>query len=474
MKKVLKISILALFLSASATAFAGGLYTNTNQSAAFARFMAREALTDIDAVYYNPAGLAMLSDGWYLSLTNQSAFQTRTITNSLKTLNHPEYKGEANAPFIPSFQLAWKTGKWAFSAGFGVVGGGGKAEFNQGLPSFEAPISVLPGMISSLGVPTTAYGVDIRFNGTSLCYGGQLGATYKINDMFAAFAGARVVYSSNAYEGSIRNITVNPTFPPLFNGAMVSAPVFFNAAAQYFTSIGDPVKAAMATAAAGSTADKYVDVTQSGWGVTPILGVNFNWRDLNIGVKYEFNTHIDVTNKTTQDDVKMFPDGAEVSADIPALLSMGASYRLLNKKVLVAVGYHHFFDKQAHLENDKQDKIDHGVNEYLWGIEWDAHKYFLVSAGGQFTQTGVQPGYQSDISHSFNSYSLGFGGAVKINEKMRVDIGYFFTNYQQASQDLMYTAAGQKTTNPAAKAYDAVETYDRTNNVFAIGFNVKF
>ncbi len=39
---------------------AGGIVTNSNQSAAYVRMLARDASTSIDAVYYNPAGLTKL------------------------------------------------------------------------------------------------------------------------------------------------------------------------------------------------------------------------------------------------------------------------------------------------------------------------------------------------------------------------------------------------------------------------------
>jgi hypothetical protein len=44
---------------------AGGLVTNTNQSAMYTRLQSRNASTSIDAVYYNPAGLTKLGDGFF-------------------------------------------------------------------------------------------------------------------------------------------------------------------------------------------------------------------------------------------------------------------------------------------------------------------------------------------------------------------------------------------------------------------------
>lgn len=108
MKKFLLIGAATLIVSNPT--FAGDYLTNTNQHAAFLRMAARGASIDVDGVYSNPAGLAFLQkDGFHLSLTGQSAYQTREIaaTTGLWTLDGKEttqnYKGTASAPFIPSF-----------------------------------------------------------------------------------------------------------------------------------------------------------------------------------------------------------------------------------------------------------------------------------------------------------------------------------------------------------------------------------
>ena len=62
-------------------AFAGGILTNTNQSAQFVRMLSRNASTDLDAVYFNPAGLTQMENGFYFGLNNQSIWQTRTINS---------------------------------------------------------------------------------------------------------------------------------------------------------------------------------------------------------------------------------------------------------------------------------------------------------------------------------------------------------------------------------------------------------
>ena len=128
MRKLFLISIGLLIVSTST--FAGGLLTNTNQHVLFLRMLARDASTQIDAVYSNPAGVAFMENGFHLSLNGQSAFQTRTITSTFAPFagfggNATKvYKGEASAPFIPSVFAVYKKDKWAFSGNFAVTGGG--------------------------------------------------------------------------------------------------------------------------------------------------------------------------------------------------------------------------------------------------------------------------------------------------------------------------------------------------------------
>src|SRR5450759_5364646 len=136
MRKLLTF-VAAMLLTGSI--FAGGLVTNTNQSAMFTRLQNRNASTGIDAVYYNPAGLTKLGDGFYASINNQTIGQTKTVGNDYLFLTGTprDYVGDVSAPIYPGVYVAYKTGKLAFSGGFNPIGGGGGAKYKTGLPSFE-------------------------------------------------------------------------------------------------------------------------------------------------------------------------------------------------------------------------------------------------------------------------------------------------------------------------------------------------
>ena len=169
MKKI-AVLIAGAFLLAN-FAYAGGILTNTNQSAQFVRMLSRNASTDLDAVYFNPAGLTQLNNGFYFGVHNQSIFQNRTIASGFPYLNDSIYKGEVLAPVFPSAFAVYKLNNWAFSAGFGPNGGGGSATYKTGLPSFEKLISSIPAGLSSNRIPTTEYSSNIQFEGSSVFWG---------------------------------------------------------------------------------------------------------------------------------------------------------------------------------------------------------------------------------------------------------------------------------------------------------------
>lgn len=521
MKK--KFLISAATLIVSIPTFAGGYLTNTNQHVSFLRNPARDASLSIDAVYSNPAGVAFLPEGFHLSLNIQSAYQTRTIEstcdlfagfggNTTKT-----YEGKASAPIIPSFQAAYVTDKWSISGSFAITGGGGKATFNNGLGSFEAQVAVLPSIMQSAGqsfvdqgileqnpfAGTDKYSVDSYMQGRQYIYGAQLGGTYKINEHFSVFGGLRFNYVSNRYLGYIRNIQAN-----VGGGNMVNLNTYLkemgvkyaeqaalaqemaaqaqmqgNTAAyqQYMkmAAIAQGV-AGMANQYADKVADKELDCTQNGWGVTPILGVDFKTDKLNIGVKYEFNTRLNIENQTKIDDTGMFKNGVNTPNDIPALLTVGASYKVIPSLTVMA-GYHHFFDTHARMADTqladgsivgKQKTLKRGTNEYLAGAEYNVNKWLLISAGFQKTSYGLSDEYMSDMSFVTSSYSIGLGAAFKLAKGLDLNIAYFWTNYQTYNKEYDKVLAISEDMPKFSVPFK--DSFTRTNKVIGVGIDYHF
>ena len=126
--KTLRFTPLVILLVFS-IALGGGIVTNTNHSAAYLRTLNRNATTEVDAAYFNPAGITKLCNGLHLSFSNQSILQTKEVNNNYQYLNEGTFTGDVKALFFPNFYAVYKMEKLAFAAGFQPIGGGGSADY---------------------------------------------------------------------------------------------------------------------------------------------------------------------------------------------------------------------------------------------------------------------------------------------------------------------------------------------------------
>ena len=461
MKKFLLIGATALMVSNST--FAGGILTNTNQNATFLRNPARNAAIAIDGVYSNPAGIAFLPEGFHLSVSWQAAFQKRLmdVNNPLFALNGDgkgtsrEFTGETNAPVIPSFQAAYVINdKWSVSAQFAVGGGGGKCEFAEGLPMFE---ELVGGMLYK--AQASSYALNQNLTGEQYFYGFQVGASYKVTDNFSVFGGARGVLANCTYTGSITNIKAAGQ---LTGGQTVAGAEYLNKVAAYMTSLGQ-IEAATtaATGAALMSQDLVLDCAQKGFGITPIIGLDWNLGKLNLAAKYEFRTKINLENdspNTSKGVTTLMPayaDGAKVRSDIPAIMTLGAQYEITDN-FRAMVGGVYYWDKDA-----KGTPIKEGKNtwEANFGIEWDVNDKILLSCGAQRTEYGFDDTDMADTNFNTSSYAVAIGGAYKISEKIKMNGGYMHSFYDN-----------HKFTNKNNTTCD----YTRKNDAVGVSLDIAF
>ena len=465
-KRFVFMAMTAIFATAS---WAGGLMTNTNYHIAFDRMMARGASFDIDAAYSNPAGTVFGREGWQLSLNFQKPWQYRDI--ELTTDKGSQmFEGKASAPIVPALFAAYKKDRWAVSTMIGIVGSGGFVQYDNGVPMFNA---LLGGVVTSLtktmnqqtqGIApvVTPDQFDSEMKGKQYIYGAQVNFAYKLTDYLSAAAGFRANYYDGYYRGHVK----------ANHSAM------------------------------GNLAALSLDVDQKGWGFTPMVSVNFHQGPLTLTARYEFRTKVETKNETnslsaslntdllvvapltklvtagymtpdqataTATQIKAtvqggmaaytapYEDGAKTRYDMPALLSIAAGYEF-TPKLRATLEYHFFDDKNAKMANDRQEELKHGTHEFLAGIEYDINKKFTISCGGQRTDYGLSDGYEQNTSFACDSWSVGLGGAWNINEKVRLNAGYFCSIYSNYDKQTTY----------------GKETYSRTNNVIGVGIDFKF
>jgi len=358
--------------------------------------------------------------------------------------DNKKFEGKASAPIVPALFASYKKDKIAVSAMIGIVGSGGFVEYKEGVPMFNSLVmgSIFEQTLKAYGathvVTPDMYTIDSNVKGKQYIYGGQVNFTYKFTDYLAAAVGVR----ANYYDGYSR---VNLT----------------------------------ATTHNGQTlADMKLDCTQRGWGFAPIVSLDYHQGPVTVAARYEFRTKINTKNDTKEipaqlvaerlDLVAPYLDGNHVRYDMPALLSVAVGYEF-TPSLRATAEYHFFDDKNAKMAGDRQKTLEGGTNEYLLGLEYDINEKFTISCGGQRTDYGLSDDYQQHTSFACDSYSVGLGGAWNINDKVRLNAGYFVTLYTDYKKEYTADKGGYMGTG-----FPGTDTFSRTNHVIGIGIDYKF
>ncbi|MBR1387233.1 MAG: outer membrane beta-barrel protein [Alloprevotella sp.] len=529
MKRIILASALML---CGASGYAGGILTNTNHSASFLRMPAQEAYISIEGAYYNPAGIGFLKKGFHFAFNNQSAFQTRTVETTFGAFAYgmdnngqmtKKYKGKATAPIIPALDFAYVGDKWFGSFHFGVIGGGGKCTFDNGLGSFESVVSVMPTALNALtnamgmgDLVTNRYGMNTYMRGKQFYFGAQVGVGYKITPELSVSVGVRLVRASSNYYGYVKDIQLFTAQPLPVNGQVIPAGTqveagqLLDASAAMLANMGMSQQALTLEKMRDMVSQVEVNADQQAWGVAPVIGLHWHHGKWNVGARYEFKTRLHPKNSSTTtvqqaqllNNVAEFVDGQVVEGDMPGFLGVGVGYEF-TPRLRVNASMHYYFDKQAHQYENKQKKLKSNTWEVLAGVEYDITDKLTASLGGQLTNYGFGKGgeYLSDLSFSSSSYSLGLGVKYKVSEHVGINLSYFKTFYYSKNKvHSEYYGLGQTMKNIAGFAaqeqliapdrYQAIvadvdnrvmqgqlagkERFDRTNDVIGIGIDLHF
>ena len=381
--------------------------------------------------------------------------------------------------------------------------------------------------INPLGasVPSvTGYDMDAFMKGQQYYFGVQIGAARKVNEHLSVYGGLRLLYGTASYEARINNIRVmdgqnGVTLPQYFEGVIngivnartaisgnqekVQAGITqyvnaymaagmtqeqamqtpevqqLTATSQQLTAadgrlqaVGEEVTASAETLAPYANGMN-LKSDQSGWGVAPIIGIDYKTGRLNLAAKYEFKTRMRMKNNSTLKEASVvaatnkYMDGKSVPEDAPAQLALGAQWSVTDA-VRLNLGYHHFFDKSAHWYEHSEKDLDGDTNEYLAGAEWDVTKRLQVSGGVQLTRYDLSDKYMNDMSFVVNSWSFGVGVGYQVTDNVKVNAAYFQTNYENYDMD----TPAQTMVSLGLEVPAGHNSFTRTNKVFGVGVEI--
>lgn len=437
MKRIILYTLSAM---ACTTLSAQSIVENLSSSTAVVvRDPARQSSTEVDAAIYNPAGTAFLKDGLSFSVSGITNFGSTKANDATKS-----YKINENY-VMPSVQVAYKTGKWSFSGSFASEGGF-KRNYKNGAPSIEAMQGLYNESLANMGYSNSLQTLGLMCDIVSLLENTpdigihtkdelrlsqnstkthlynhtiRIGAAYELSKNFSAYAGlklSRVSWKAKPNFGMEVYNSTSQTATPFSD--------YFKNASANAENISDEELKSIVLETLQSNFNTYENVnkemidiftspltyTENGWGITPVLGIDYKSQSFNIGMKYEFGNHVNIS------------DGQDFTS--PAIMSLGGNWQAL-RWLNVAVGGDMYFKSTGN-----------PIFAFDDNLFWDASisatftcsKSLKANVGWQIWKQSYYTedfGYRHDIevdNHPcYNKFSVGVRYAF--SDKISADLG---------------------------------------------------
>lgn len=413
-------------------------------------YLGNQALTGMinnTSVYYNPAGLVNLQQGTYIQAGVNLAVGVEKMKYQGK-----EYKADLLQP-IPNIAAYHVNDDSALYWTFGALGGGGDLKYKDGVPGFGAlpdlvnqGILEVPQLVRGLSLipgfditkqpgysPSNPQGVLQVYDAGSSAEGknmyiqSTIGGAWKIDNKLSVSLGGRVVYGIRELKGNLNLKSKNP----IIQGALDKT-------------IG------------GIHAD--IDSKRTAWGYGVQLGLNYKATDrLNLALRYDSRVKMKFKAKGHLNNVKLgrdkelgiasfYPEympGTKVRRDMPAILALGASYKVTDNWTMALAG-NYYFNKDAKLDevesslkgqkkiNKIEAKYDNGW-EVALGTEYRFAPKWAWLGSINYAYTGAKSTSYDDVEFALNSITLGTGLKYNPDEASEVvfAVSHFF--YKQES-----------------------------------------
>ena len=345
------------------------------------------------SVYYNPAGLVHLDNGTYIHIGAQLA-----VGHEKMDYNGKEYKADL-LQYIPTLALYSVRDERTIFWTFGGLGGGGDLEYKDGV----AGTAVVPDILNALtkaGFKDTGSSAE----GKSLYGQTTLGRAWKVNDKLSMSIAGRAVLGMKKLKGNIDIDSSNPLVKDIH-------------------------------------AD--IDSDRTAWGLGAQIGFNYKATDrLNLAMRYDSRVKLNfkASGDETPAELNLFPfpdsssevlfsdfypeykPGTKTRRDLPAILALGASYKVTDRWT-TAISGNYYFNKDAKMDRvagnvslaagtievkGLEAEYDNGW-EVALGNEYKLNEKWTLLGSVNYAHTGAKVSSYDDIEFALNSVTVGAG-----------------------------------------------------------------
>lgn len=453
MKK--KLGILAIAALLSTGAYAASIDHIQTYTPEYLGNQSQNGMINKSSVYYNPAGLVHLDNGTYFHIGAQLA-----VGHEKMDYNGKEYKADL-LQYIPTLALYSVRDERTIFWTFGGLGGGGDLEYKDGV----AGTAVVPDLLNNLigGGAKLFQDNGSSAEGKSLYGQTTLGRAWKVNDKLSMSIAGRAVLGMKKLKGDIN----------------VASP------------IAEPIHAD-------------IDVDRTAWGLGAQIGFNYKATDrLNLAMRYDSRVKLNfkasgnenfatinipaiggnLGNVNFSDFYPEYTPGTKTRRDLPAILALGASYKVTDRWT-TAISGNYYFNKDAKMDRvagtvtlknpipGKQNITLKGLEpeydngwEIALGNEYKLNEKWTLLGSVNYAHTGAKVSSYDDIEFALNSVTVGAGVkyAPTDCDEWVFTVCHFFYDQESGHYDKKY--AGYGIANPE---------YDKSITAFGLAYTKKF
>lgn len=458
MKK--KLGILAIAALLSTGAYAASIDHIQTYTPEYLGNQSQNGMINKSSVYYNPAGLVHLDNGTYFHIGAQLA-----VGHEKMDYNGKEYKADL-LQYIPTLALYSVRDERTIFWTFGGLGGGGDLEYKDGV----AGTAVVPDLLNNIAGKFMGGTLPEQFKfkdlgssaeGKSLYGQTTIGRAWKVNDKLSMSIAGRAVLGMKKLKGDIN----------------VASP------------IAEPIHAD-------------IDVDRTAWGLGAQIGFNYKATDrLNLAMRYDSRVKLNfkasgnenfatinipaiggnLGNVNFSDFYPEYTPGTKTRRDLPAILALGASYKVTDKWT-TAISGNYYFNKDAKMDRvagtiklstplgkdivlkGLEPEYDNGW-EIALGNEYKLNEKWTLLGSVNYAHTGAKVSSYDDIEFALNSVTVGAGlkYAPTDCDEWVFTVCHFFYDQESGHYDKKY--AGYGVANPE---------YDKNITAFGLAYTKKF
>lgn len=429
-----------------------------NHSTEYVRTLNRNASTEPDAAFYNPAGLVFLAaNGLYINFSSQTYHVKRAHTMDFYAIKRDtgpvektphsleyfigtlpdEYTAELTAPVLPGFDLVWKQDRWAVYFDLAVMQAATDMTFDRGIAILDwGNLIIFETNFDTDNNHFISYSTNSKAIRNEMYLGFTLGGAYKILNWFSAGGGLRVISA----KGNMK--------------------VQSNQIRYYYTD--------------NTTGDFYlekgsewdIDTDTKGMGYGVILSMHFNpgetihaLKGLHAAIRCEYYLPMELEKKTNKfaapsptilsGNLDIFMDGSDnpafegrkgsktLKATYPPTINLGISYLLLGWINLLSSGQ---------LTLRRMNDLDGREKDFNIGYQIGAGAEFILtdkitlSMGYLYNDFGIKPEARTEADQMLRSHTMGAGGKFAVDDNLIINIGAFYQYFVPATNyEVQYT-----------------------------------